>query len=217
MALIGALVVSSSVAANGPLDGRGKKEATTGLPAPAAIVALTAETPGTGQTPGTGMCSGRTDPNLVVIAHANGRPGLVPKFILNVSTDADEVVTGSLVLGRGADRLVATDWCRAWQHIPGTQGKCGEEYPEGATTAHAVGYGTLRDGTRVLVRSDVRQTEKGGVFRVRYRVPPADEGSQTEGDSCEDDSWTWLPPRTEGEEEDEGWYPLRQVQVGYAS
>lgn len=156
-----------------------------------------------------GMCNGRTDPNLVVTAHANGRPSSVPKYILNVSTDASGTPTGSLILGRGAERLLATDWCRVWQHEPGqpSGGDCEIAYPQGATTAHAVGLGELA-GQTVLVRTDVRELADGQMFfRVRYRPWPGNEtAGASEGDSCADAGWTWVPAG-------EGWAPLDQMQV----
>ncbi|HET8976780.1 MAG TPA: hypothetical protein VFN87_01390 [Solirubrobacteraceae bacterium] len=155
-----------------------------------------------------GMCSGTTTPNLVVNAHANGQRGAVPKFILNISTDASGKATGALILGQGQGRLMVTDWCRVWQHPPGqtSGGNCGEAYPEGAITAHAVGLTT--SGTQRLVRADVRQLTDGTMlFRVRYR-PLTGEGvaASTEGDSCGDEGWTWVP----GEEQ---WAPLDQLHI----
>jgi hypothetical protein len=160
------------------------------------------------------MCNGRADPNVEVIAHVNGRRGDVTKFILNVSTDANAVATGSLILDRGPDHIVVTDFCRVWQHLPGTQPKCEEPYPEGAVTAHAVGLTTARDGTPLLVRADVRQTEEGTFFRVRYRALTGEHEAvaaamgEDEG-GCEDEgTWTKVPP--------EEWAPLDQLMVRVA-
>lgn len=158
-----------------------------------------------------GMCSGPTTPGLVVNAHANGRPGAVPKFILNVSTDASGTATGAMILGQGAGRLMVTSWCRVWQHDPAQQegGKCGEPYPAGAITAHAVGL-TQRAGSTLLVRADVRRLADGTMlFRVRYRTwTGEDTAGMTEGDSCEEEGWTRVPA--------DGWDPLDQFHVASA-
>jgi hypothetical protein len=158
-----------------------------------------------------GMCNGRTDPDLVVIAHANGRPGEVPKYILNVTTDELGQPSGALVFGRGSERLLVDDFCRLWQHQegqpPGGGGECGdEEIPEGATIVHAVGTSILSDGSPVLVRTDARATEEGMFFRLRYRAQGAHHEVEAGGeDGCEDDTWARFPA--------EGWYPLDQLRV----
>lgn len=166
-----------------------------------------------------GMCNGRTDPNVVLTAHANGRSNGVPKYILNLWTDSTGKPFGVLILGRGENRLIVEEWCRLWQHVPGQEpeggsGQCeaddheGEVEDEGATIAHAVGIGRLRDGTKVLVRTDVRGTEEGMFFRVRYREMGAhheEVSTLAEDDGCEDDSWTRVPL--------EGWAPLDQLRL----
>lgn len=161
-----------------------------------------------------GMCNGRTDAGVVLIAHANGRPDGVPKYILNVATDEAGTPTGTLVLEQGPSRLLVEDWCRVWRHLPGQPtGGCEDEVSadvsEGAATAHAVGTGRLRDGREVLVRTDVRRTEEGAFFRVRYR-PVGDhdheaELAAAEDGGCEDDAWTRVPA--------EGWYSLDRMQL----
>jgi hypothetical protein len=157
-----------------------------------------------------GMCNGRSDASIVITAHANGRPNAVPKYILNLATDAAGHSTGTLVLGRGPGRLVVDVWCRAWQHIPGTPmgGHCeGEtEAEEGATIAHAVGFGRV-GGQQVFVRTDVRGVEEGQFFRVRYRVQ-GEEAGVTEDEGC-DSGWTKVPT--------EGWAPLDQLRVEVAA
>ncbi|HZE04802.1 MAG TPA: hypothetical protein VE127_06250 [Solirubrobacteraceae bacterium] len=159
-----------------------------------------------------GMCSGTTTPNLVVNAHANGRPGDVPRFILNVSTDASGTATGAMVLGQGRDRLMVTDWCRVWQHPPGqtSGGNCGELYPPGAITAHAVGL-TTSGNPRMLVRADVRKLTDGQMlFRVRSRALTGEGATaMAEDDSCGDEGWTWVP----GEEQ---WAPADQIHIATA-
>ncbi|HEX6127525.1 MAG TPA: hypothetical protein VF071_00730 [Candidatus Limnocylindria bacterium] len=167
------------------------------------------------------MCNGRTDPNIKVIAHA--RPSAtVPRYVVNVWTDATGAPFGALVVDQDGDRIVVDQWCRVWQHLPDQPGgQCSEEVPEGAITAHAVGLGTHAEGRSVIVRTDVRATDEGLFFRVRYRVPEShdaaiaaddggcgDEGGCGEGDEHEggcEDGWTRLPA--------EGWYPLRQLSV----
>lgn len=159
-----------------------------------------------------GMCNGRTDPDLVVTAHANGRPGAVPKYILNLWTDGAGVPSGTMILGRGADRVLVEAWCRTWHHLPGQPfpDTCEAGEQEGATNLHAVGVGTLRDGSQVLVRTDVRSNEEGMFFRVRHRPLTGHDGGEHEegehddgGGGCEDESWTRVPA--------EGWYPLDQL------
>jgi hypothetical protein len=156
-----------------------------------------------------GMCNGRSDANVVLTAHANGRPSSVPKYILNLSTDGVGHPNGTLILGRGDTRLIVEDWCRLWQHIPGTPmgGHCEGETgsADGATIAHAVGFGSLRSGQDVFVRTDVRGVEEGLSFRVRYRAQGSGEMGATEGEGCDDGSWTKVPA--------EGWALLDQLRV----
>ncbi len=156
-----------------------------------------------------GMCNGRSDSNLLVIAHANGHPGAVPKFILNVTTDEYGIPSGTLILGQGSQRIQVTSLCRVWQHLADqpSQGSCDETYPEGAVTAHAVGV-TQAGGTTLLVRADVRQTSEGLYFRARYKVwsPGEEQALADEGGGCEDEGWTWIPGG-------EGWAPLDQMKV----
>jgi hypothetical protein len=173
-----------------------------------------------------GMCNGRSDANVSVNAHANGRPNGVPKYILNIATDEEGNPYGVLILGRGRDRLIVEDFCRLWQHLPGQPvGPCGREEDIGVTNVHAVGITMLPDGQEVLVRTDVRENDEGMFFRVRYRAledhGEGEEGEEDgcedgeggcgdgggggghDGGGCEDDGWTRVPP--------EGWHPLRQL------
>jgi len=147
-----------------------------------------------------GMCwAGRPAPLVTLNAHANG----TPKYVLNLETDAAGDPTGVLIVGRGSQRLYVDDLCGFWQHQPGQEpGHGGEEVPEGATIAHAVGIGTLRDGTRVLARTDVRETDEGMAFRVRYR-PMGEHGEEEPGE--DEESWTRVPA--------EGWAPLDLLKV----
>lgn len=165
-----------------------------------------------------GMCKGRSDPNVVLNAHAQS-----PKFILNVSTDQLGVPYGVLILEKGALRLYADLFCRLWQHLPGqpTGGECEGETPhaaasepEGATMVHVVGMGNLQDGTAVLVRADLRGTEEGKFFRVRYRVMGSHGGHENEtiapaahddGGDHDDEEWTRVPA--------EGWAPLKLLKT----
>ena len=169
-----------------------------------------------------GMCKGRSDANVVLNAHAQA-----PKYILNISTDSIGVPYGVLILEKGATRLYSDLFCRVWQHLPGqpTGDECEGELPpgtdsshEGAITAHAVGFGTLRDGTEVLVRTDVRATEEGKFFRVRYRTMGSHGGHESglvlpsaheDDDGCEDETWTRIPA--------EGWAPLKQLNLRIVS
>jgi hypothetical protein len=167
-----------------------------------------------------GMCMGRSDAGMVLNAHATGSP----KFILNLGTDAAGHPDGVLILGRGSTRLRVDDLCRFWMHMPGQEPGAGheggdhgegmEEVPEGATVAHAVGIGQLGDGTRVLVRADVRETEEGRSFRVRYRamgqhggeeghdVALAEPGTE---EGHDDEAWTRFPV--------EGWAALDMLKL----
>lgn len=175
-----------------------------------------------------GMCNGvRNAPLMVLNAHANGSP----KYILNLETDSSGAATGVMVVGKGADRLRIDQFCRFWQHLPGMEPGGGGHAPggghdpgdghvpgdeaEGATMAHAVGLGTLPDGTRVLVRTDVRGNDEGKFFRVRYR-PMGQHGGEdgheadaaAEGDSGnthEDEAWTMIPS--------EGWASLKMLKL----
>jgi hypothetical protein len=157
-----------------------------------------------------GMCNGRTDPNMVVVAVANGREHPT-KFILSLTTDAAGTPTGTLILGQGPLRIEVTQWCRLWLHVPGQAegGSCEHAAPdEDAVTAHAVGVGVLPDGQRITLRADVRETDEGAVFRVRYRVPDEHHDEQTalaeDHDECEG-GWVRIPI--------EGWLPLQQLNV----
>lgn len=162
-----------------------------------------------------GMCAGRTDPAVVVTAHATGRPvSGAPKFVLNLATDEVGHPAGVLILGTGANRLIVTDWCRLWSHIPGQAPEHGEdpsEPMEGATIVHAVGIGVLRDGMRVLVRTDLRATDEGNFYRLRYKPLGAGEPGDAEPSTVEpaeeghDDGWTRFPA--------EGWSPLTIFKV----
>ncbi len=195
------------------LVGLAAAASTTLLAAPAAVAA--------GDTGLPGMCSGRSDPGMTLNAHANGST----KFVLNLETDATGAPTGVLILGQGSSRVYVEDLCRFWQHLPGQvpegEGHEGEDVDEGATTAHVVGIGFLTDGTKVLVRADVRENEEGRVFRVRYRVmgqhgegetgETGDEGHEGGGGSPgtdeghEDEAWTMAPI--------EGWAALKQLNL----
>jgi hypothetical protein len=171
-----------------------------------------------------GMCNGPSDANVVLIAHANGKPVEVPKYILNLYTDATGKPFGTLVLGQGKDRLQVTDWCRLWMHQPNDTpqggGQCeGEDDghdPDalGAITGHAVGIG-WKNGQQVLVRTDVRSNEEGMFFRVRYRAMgehhDGDEGhvgaaAHEDEEDCEGGGWTRVPA-------EHGWAPLKQLMV----
>jgi|GEM_PF-2308251 len=164
-----------------------------------------------------GMCNGRSDANVVLNAHANGsRAAGVPKYILNLSSDDAGQPWGALIVGQGKDRLYIDDWCRFWMHRPGGEpghggGQCedGEAHDpneEGAINAHAVGTG-WHNGKQVLVRTDLRRSDEGVFFRVRYRDFGAHHGAvAAEHDGCEDDGgWTRIPA--------DGWLPLSQLNV----
>ncbi len=164
----------------------------TSMPSRAAAAATT--------TPG--MCNGRSDPGLHVTVQAGSSSG--QPFFVDLWNGPSGGATGSLVMPvpGSAERLVVTDWCRVWQHQPGTpsSGTCGLTYPEGAVTAHAVGT-TRLNGQDLLVRTDVRQLATGEMsYRVRYRPLAAESVT----DDCET-GWTKLPA--------EGWYPLDVFRV----
>ena len=174
-----------------------------------------------------GMCNGvRNAPLMVLTAHANGSP----KFVLNLETDSSGAASGVMVVGKGADRLRIDQFCRFWQHLPGMEpGGGGHEPGEGhdpgdghvpgdeaeeATIAHAVGIGALGDGTRVLVRTDVRGNEEGNFFRVRFRAMGQHGGEDDHdaaaaegdaGDTHEDEAWTMIPA--------EGWASLKMLKL----
>lgn len=174
------------------------------LAAAAGATLLAAPAAGAMEEPGglPEMCTGRSDPSTTLNAHANG----TPKYVLNLETDAAGAPTGVLVLGRSADRLYVDDFCRFWQHVPGQEGGehgGGEEADEAIATAHAVGFGQLADGTRVLVRTDVRETDEGSFFRARYRPMGGhgEEGGPAPAAMAEDEGeWVTVPA--------EGWAPL---------
>jgi hypothetical protein len=167
-----------------------------------------------------GMCMGRSDAGMVLNAHANG----TPKYVLNLETDAAGVPSGVLIIRRGAERLRIDRFCRMWQHLPGQEPGGGHEGggheggghegggagEEGATIAHAVGLGQLADGTRILVRTDVRGVEEGTFFRVWYR-PMGQHGGGEEPHAVaaeephEEESWVKLPA--------EGWLPLDMLKL----
>lgn len=169
-----------------------------------------------------GMCNGvRNAPSMVLNAHANGGSSVAGKYILNLETDASGAAEGVLIVGTGAKRLYVDQICRFWQHLPGMEpgggghdssdGHVPGEEAEGATIAHAVGIGSLRDGTRVLVRTDVRGTEEGTFFRVRYRQMGQHGGEEghdaaaEDGQTHEEESWTMIPV--------EGWAPLTMLKL----
>jgi hypothetical protein len=155
-----------------------------------------------------GMCNGRSDANVVVNALARGDT----KYVLNALTDATGTPEGVLILGKDGTRFYVDQFCRVWQHLPGQEpgsgSGCSADVPEGATIVHAVGLGQLDDGTRVLVRTDARETEEGKFFRVRYRAMGGHEEelvALAEDDGCAGDDWVSVP--------DEGWAPLNRLSV----
>jgi hypothetical protein len=180
-----------------------------------------------------GMCNGvRNAPSMVLNAHANGRSSAAGKYILNLETDPEGIAEGALIVGTGVARVQVDQICRFWQHLPGMQpgggghetgeggmdhdsaeGHVPGEEAEGATIAHAVGIGSLRDGARVLVRTDVRGTEEGTFFRVRYREMGQHGGEEGHdataegepGQTHDDESWTRIPG--------EGWAPLKMLKL----
>ena len=191
-----------------------------GLVAGVVTMGLSARSTALAEEPGLpGMCNGRSDANVVLNAHANGKPSEVPKYILNLWTDASGHPFGVLVLGKGKDRLEVTDWCRLWLHQPGDTpeggGQCegdeGHDPNEDMVNAHAVGIG-WKDGQKILVRTDVRSNEDGMFFRVRYRVMEQhhdddghlDAAAHEDEEDCEG-GWTREPQ--------EGWHPLKQLKV----
>lgn len=160
-----------------------------------------------------GMCNGRSDANVVLNAHANGQ-FRAPKYILNIATDASGQPMGTLVVGQGKDRLLVEEWCRLWMHVPGTEpggggqcedGEADDPNEPGAINAHAVGIGWFK-GERVLVRVDVRRSDEGMFFRVRFREigQHHEEAALAEEDDC-DEGWTRIP--------EEEWAPLAQLKV----
>lgn len=179
-----------------------------------------------------GMCSGRTDANVNVKANGTsvqrggpGGPATVITYRLDISSDESGVPSGVLAIGPGPNRVLVTDFCRLWQHLPGQPvGECGNEEDIGATNIHAVGIATLPDGTEVLIRTDLRENEEGQFFRFRYREL-GQHGDEEEGDGCgggdgcgdgggtgheggggcEDESWVRVP--------EEGWLPLSHLNV----
>lgn len=174
------------------------------LAAAAGVTALAAPAAGAIEEPGgqPAMCTGRSDPLTTLNAHANG----TPKYVINLQTDAVGSPTGVLVLGRAADRLYVDQFCRFWQHVPGQEAgghSGGEEADEAIATAHAVGFGQLVDGTRVLVRTDVRETDEGYFFRARYRPMGGhgeDAASAPAAMTEDEGEWVTVPA--------EGWAPL---------
>ena len=129
---------------------------------------------------GGGMCSGRIDAGFGISASANGSGG-APTFALNVNSDNASHISGSMSFQGNGFSLSTQDWCRVWQHRPGDVPESGKPYPEGAMTAHALGYATLGDGTTVLARADVRQLADGKIiYRVRYQ--PARSHGESPGD-----------------------------------
>lgn len=155
-----------------------------------------------------GMCNGRSDANVAVNALARGDT----KYVLNISTDTTGTPEGVLILGKDGTRFYVDQFCRVWQHLPGQEpgGEtgCMADVPEGATVVHAVGLGQLDDGTRVLVRTDARETEEGKFFRVRYRAMGGHEDelvALAEDDGCSGDDWVSVP--------EEGWAPLDRLSV----
>jgi hypothetical protein len=178
-----------------------------------------------------GMCNGvRNAPSMVLNAHASGGSSTAGKYILNLETDPSGAAEGVLIVGTGATRVYVDQICRFWQHLPGMEpgggghesgeggmghdssdGHVPGEEAEGATIAHAVGIGSLQDGTRVLVRTDVRDTEEGTFFRVRYREMGQHGGEEGHdaageaGETHEEESWTMIPV--------EGWAPLTLMKL----
>ncbi len=181
----------------------------------AAAVAPGSSLPEVATTPGsTGMCRGRSDANIVLTASNNGLgatafSGTSPGYEIEIETDAEGHPTGALVSGHGADELRVDEWCRLW--APGSLGEQngeGEAAETGASMVHAVGFGEFGDGTRVFVRTDVKSTEDGMSYRIRYRELAITELAPVGGASDQlrnDEGWTRIP--------EEEWAPLTEFEV----
>ncbi len=154
-----------------------------------------------------GVCNGRSDAGLLINAGTTGRPARAPQYLVNVHTDAVGDPSGVLLLRTDTSRLQATDFCRAWRHLPGQPpgGGCEDSHQEGDVVAHAVGFGRFADGRTVLVRTDVRDTAAGISFRLRYRPLEDVAGTGPLDHECEEGRWTGVPA--------EGWLPLDRMQV----
>lgn len=160
-----------------------------------------------------GMCNGRKDPDTLVAARAGVATANPPQasYTLNVRTDADGLPTGVIVLEQGNDRLYVDELCRLWGHVPGeSAGQCPDAgSAEGSTTVHVVGIGSFRDGAEMVVRADMRQSQDGRFFRVRWRPIETDHESgeaaptQVAGECAE--GWDRYPG--------EGWAPLDTLEV----
>jgi hypothetical protein len=162
-----------------------------------------------------GMCSGRSDPDTSIVAVASGSvPGSgSADYAVTIQTDAEGRPSGSIVFERGGVRLVASDLCRVWGHVPGEPtGQCPDAgSAEGATVLHAVGIGSFTDGAEVVVRTDIRETKDGRYFRVRWGARDTsreDAGATGQPSEACGEGWTRYP--------DGGWATLDTltVQVG---
>jgi hypothetical protein len=172
----------------------------------AAAVAPDRSPPEVTAKPGsTGMCHGRSDANLVLTASNVGLEVTSPGYEIEIETDAEGHPTGVLVSGRGADQLRVEEWCRLWAPRSSGEQSGERDASETETTmVHAVGFGELGDGTPVFVRTDLKSTEDGLNYRIRYRElqdrPETGRGDAAEvtplageGDQGVDEDWTQIP------------------------
>lgn len=153
-----------------------------------------------------GPCSGESLGGRRVDALLVGKPSTrSTKLVVHLSTTPDGTVSGSLVLGRGAERLEVTTWCRLWQG--------GEGESSHSDVTHAIGEAMFPDGVSRYVRVDVTDSE-GGRARVRTRNMSGggheSDHSATSDASEHDDSahggWTSITG--------EGWLALTRARIG---
>lgn len=168
----------------------------------AAIVATSTEGVGAKGGP----CSGESLGGRRVDAMLVGKPSVQStKLIVHLATTPDGAVSGTLILGRGTERLEVTSWCRLWEG--------GEGESAHSDVVHAIGEATFSDGIRRYVRVDVTGSEGG---RVRVRTKNISGGGHDSGHSStsetteHDDSghggWTALTGK--------GWLPLTRARIG---
>lgn len=168
----------------------------------AAIVATSTEGVGAKGGP----CAGESLGGRRVDALLVGKPSTrSTKLVVHLFTTSDGAVSGSLVLGRGAERLEVTTWCRLWEG--------GEGEGSHSDVTHAIGEAMFPDGVRRYVRVDVTGSE-GGRARVRTRNMSGgghESGHSSTIDASEDDDsahggWTSMTG--------EGWLTLTRARIG---
>lgn len=136
-----------------------------------------------------GPCGGASAPSQKVHVHVVGQKSRQSmKLIGHFESDYAGDVVGELIVGRGKDHLVVTNWCRVWTSHETTSGH--------SSVLHVLGTVSSLDGRAMYVRVDLR-SEEGGKVRVRVREKSGHD-VHTAKDSATDEHGSWTSITGEG-------------------